>query len=217
MSSNDIEVLEFLTRFSEFLESDPSVDMCEPLEEVSARLQAQGFDLEALDLEARRLLGREGRPAESVTQVTPKPLLGQIRSGLLSLCDFPRLSIEPAPVLGDSAPKTDVRQIPLAQAFEISTDELELALPWCGLAIEIARTFTEEDHRPVYSAYATEPSTKFRVQVESDSSLLVTLKESNERLSFARLSAKDKEALFEGDRLSGELESIKVEIAICRE
>jgi hypothetical protein len=214
---NDVDVLQFLKRFSEFLESDPSIEMCEPIEEVSARLRAQGFNLEALDLEARRLLGREERPAESVIHVTPKPVLGHMKSRILSLCDFPPLAIELVPVLGDSAHTTDVRLISLAQAFQISTDELEDALPWCGHTIEIARTFTEEDYRAVYSAYAAEPSRKFRDQAESASSLLVTLTGSNERLSVARLSAKAREALFEGDQLSGELESIKVELAILRE
>ena len=56
MEKIDPEVIDFLKRFSAFLESDPAVEMCEPIEEVQAQLQAQGFDLEALDREARRLL-----------------------------------------------------------------------------------------------------------------------------------------------------------------
>jgi len=163
----------------------------------------------------RRFLEREGDDLS--IPVLRKPVLELLRSRVFSLIDFPRLRLEPAPVLGKSEKEVDVRKVSLGRTFDLGIEELERELRWCGPSIEIALTFTETEGQPVYSAYASEPTGEPSGQAEPDNTLVITLKGPNEQRCTARLSAEQKAAIFEGDPLPAELKCITVELGIQKE
>lgn len=171
----------------------------------------------------------EERMSAEISQVarkrpleTGKEFLNQVvqnlKSRMLPLLTLPRVVLEPAvPVLGKRSHEADIRSVSVSDALGVDANELQRMLPWCKPTIEIVRTYTEEEGKPIYSAFAAERKQQDGARAEQCGSIVITLVGKAGERCTACLNSANKEAIFEGDRLPVDLESIEVELEIREE
>jgi hypothetical protein len=163
----------------------------------------------------RRALERE-QEAENVALAESRRTT--LRSRIISLLGRPHLTLQPIPSLGKRENEDDVRELFLPDVFDIPASELEQQLPWCGLNLWIARTFTrskKHGNKPVYSVRAKEPNTAAG-QTDSNA-LVITLEGPNHERATAHLTADQTAALFDDENLPTDLDSLTIQLSIEQE